>query len=1585
MGGDRGDWVEVRPRRRKVRRQAEENDHRQRDNSSFWFGRTRLHSPWQRHSPPVPLLNKQYACKSDAGVGQRVLTGSEAHKSNFADPGSETQRLEKINSQRADLVSLGSGLKRYVSFYFTNFPPLISYFNLRKGFEVCGILEDIYVASKRNVHGEVYGFVKFSNVKNVHKLTKALNEVCFGNYRVHSSLARFDRKDTADGRNIRKEKDEIKAAALEVTYSDHVKKGDNRVEGVQVGEVLVRLVDRKKLVGTTGAGEKGSQVLTGQPAKQFEKEVVPSASVFVRKYKPLTEDVQWAQDGMVATITNGEAIPVVQSRVADAGFSDLDIIPMGADKVLLRSLSAVDVATIVDGAKEFFNLIFSNRVRWNNEVVSAQRGAWVRLYGIPLHAWNENFFKLCVLDCRRYMRADNCTVEKVRLDYARILIATSALEAVNSAEKLLIDGELIEVKIIEEWGLALGDDACLFDNELDSETNYSDNEAALCDREASNNIDILVDKITTDVVAETGKGDQKILQKKGVGSQALVNHLDLANNPGKSTVISNHTGASGERPRHAAKVNQSKRTKSCPPGVDRSVGSGPWSLEWLHDHNHGDVGVIFSTKKRRKDAERSGLGQGKDVALAHKKRKDKGALRHYSIKKVSRLPREDRREVLRILNKNESRRRGTALDHRSYEVKNTCNSEEIPSLGSINNDWQNWVVMQGNDKAAVDDVWGIGQVIGVTPHSDNANRFSALGSQGVGEAEGGVQVSGGKETVHRASGGLLTMWDTSEVEVWSSTSREHVLWCHGRFLKTGEEFYLANVYAPCEMGAKQSLWNSLLGRIHLLNGERVCVCGDFNAVRSIEERRSSRAGSHSSDHIPFNQFIDDDVLIDLPLSGRKFTWYKGDGLAMSRLDRFLLSEEWCLTGPNCVQVAQLRGLSDHCPLVLEADEENWGPRPSRILKCWKDIPGYQQFVRDKWNAMQIDGWGGFVLKEKFKMIRLALKAWHAAHSQNLPGRIDSLKVRLSVLEVKGEEAILSEAKLEELHWLTSEIHSLSRRSATSQRRGNVVSSIQVDGVTTEGVQPIRQAVFEHFASHFKESDVARPGVDNLQFKRLTLLEGGSLTKPFSLEEVKTAVWDCDSFKSPGPDGINFGFIKDFWSEMQADVMRFIADFHRNWKLTKGLNSTFIALIPKVDSPQCLNDFRPISLVGSLYKILAKVLANRLRLVIGSVISESQTSFVKDRQILDGILIANEAVDEARKTKKELLLFKVDFEKAYDSVDWSYLDAVMGRMSFPVLWRKWKKECICTASASVLVNGSPTEEFPLQRGLRQGDPLSPFLFLLAAEGLNILMQAMVDRQFFSGYSFRTQNQISVSHLQFANDTHLREFNLALLGKWCWRMLVDRGGLWFRVLAARYGVERGCVREGGRNGSSWWREIVRIRDGVDGLGGRWFGEGVVRKVGDGTESYFWTDPWLGGTPLCVRFGRLFDLAVNKSSTVAEMCSLGWDTGGEACEWQRHLWAWEEEMLGECQVLLHDFILQAQLSDTWIWRLDPVSGYSVRGAYQLLTSHPSDPQDAVLDLIWHKQVPLKVSIFAWRLLRDRLPTKTNLAARGIITSEA
>jgi len=175
---------------------------------------------------------------------------------------------------------------------------------------------------------------------------------------------------------------------------------------------------------------------------------------------------------------------------------------------------------------------------------------------------------------------------------------------------------------------------------------------------------------------------------------------------------------------------------------------------------------------------------------------------------------------------------------------------------------------------------------------------------------------------------------------------------------------------------------------------------------------------------------------------------------------------------------------------------------------------------------------------------------------------------------------------------------------SSRRRHNVLCSILVDNVMVEGVQPIRNAVFSYFASHFVSLDVERPSVSNLQFHSLSMAVGRGLIKPFYVDEVKAAVWDCNNFKSPGSDGINFIFIKEFWQEMKEDILRFVSEFHHNGKLSKGINTNFIALIPKVDSSQRLNHFRHTSIVGSLYKILTKLLANILRLVISSVISDS---------------------------------------------------------------------------------------------------------------------------------------------------------------------------------------------------------------------------------------------------------------------------------------------------------------------------------------------------------------------------------------------
>jgi hypothetical protein len=142
-----------------------------------------------------------------------------------------------------------------------------------------------------------------------------------------------------------------------------------------------------------------------------------------------------------------------------------------------------------------------------------------------------------------------------------------------------------------------------------------------------------------------------------------------------------------------------------------------------------------------------------------------------------------------------------------------------------------------------------------------------------------------------------------------------------------------------------------------------------------------------------------------------------------------------------------------------------------------------------------------------------------------------------------------------MHWIkegdanSKFFHNVMR----NRQRRNAIHLVHVDGVLVEGVQNIRSTVFAHFSQHYRAVEGDRPSVAGMNFQKLSYSQAGSLVRPFSLEEVKQAVWDCASFKSPGPDGINFGFIKDFWQELKDDFMRFLVEFHRNGKLSKGLN------------------------------------------------------------------------------------------------------------------------------------------------------------------------------------------------------------------------------------------------------------------------------------------------------------------------------------------------------------------------------------------------------------------------------------------------
>ena len=180
-----------------------------------------------------------------------------------------------------------------------------------------------------------------------------------------------------------------------------------------------------------------------------------------------------------------------------------------------------------------------------------------------------------------------------------------------------------------------------------------------------------------------------------------------------------------------------------------------------------------------------------------------------------------------------------------------------------------------------------------------------------------------------------------------------------------------------------------------------------------------------------------------------------------------------------------------------------------------------------------------------------------------------------------------------------------------------------------------------------------------------------------------------------------------------------------------------------------------------------------------------------------------------------------------------------------------------------------------------------------------------------------------------------FNLSLLGKWCWRMLVEKDGLWHRVLKARYGEVWGRLKEGSSHCSTWWRSMCRIREGLGEGVGRWFANNIRHVVGDDNDTFFWHNIWVGEVPLKLKFPRLYELALNKKWSVAEAKrDIGADGGGERV-WRRHLFVWDEESVRECSILLYNTVLQDNVHDAWCWLLDLIHGYSVKGAYHYLAT--------------------------------------------------
>lgn len=191
----------------------------------------------------------------------------------------------------------------------------------------------------------------------------------------------------------------------------------------------------------------------------------------------------------------------------------------------------------------------------------------------------------------------------------------------------------------------------------------------------------------------------------------------------------------------------------------------------------------------------------------------------------------------------------------------------------------------------------------------------------------------------------------------------------------------------------------------------------------------------------------------------------------------------------------------------------------------------------------------------------------------------------------------------------------------------------------------------------------------MEFNRLFDGDAKDLIRPITMEEIKEAVWDCGSFKVPDPDGFNFLFLKNAWEILTNNFKKIIDDFCDRERLSKGVNNFFLTLIPKVEGAFSLNNFRPISLINGIYKVVAKILTKRLLRVISPLISPIQARFLVGCQLLDSVMIASETIHATKSSRQHRWCLKVDFCKVYDPECWGALLDVSKAMGFPLKWRK----------------------------------------------------------------------------------------------------------------------------------------------------------------------------------------------------------------------------------------------------------------------------------------------------------------------------
>ena len=640
---------------------------------------------------------------------------------------------------------------------------------------------------------------------------------------------------------------------------------------------------------------------------------------------------------------------------------------------------------------------------------------------------------------------------------------------------------------------------------------------------------------------------------------------------------------------------------------------------------------------------------------------------------------------------------------------------------------------------------------------------------------------------HAQLGRIWICGNPEKVSIDIIHSLDQAMLCHITVLESNISFWFSAVYASNNYMDRSILWRHLLWCEPLVGQNPWMIMGDFNTTRFSSERSGGNMVNDTAMN-DFHECLFSLELADVPFLGPLFTWMNrqaGVNFIARKLDRCLQNESSLDIFPNAFTEVLPPGLSDHCPLVTSL-RVNSVPRPRKLIpfkffNFWADHPDFIGLVKEAW-SYEVFGTPMFRLTRKLKSVKATLKAFNFRSFSGLHERVVAARQALcqaqsavlnspsnpmlrenekSCLKNYHDLAVAEEGFLKQksrVQWLKlgDQNTSFFHKAVKAHNARSALKVITMaNGSRTEDPVAIKQEAVRHFQGILCSDE---PSASRSEY--LNSLDGfrwspqhiDTLNNAISNEEIKAAIFSIDDSKAPGPDGFSSRFFKAAWGIIGIDVCAAVSSFFESGSMLREINCTVIALVPKVPNPGSMHDYRPISCCNTIYKCISKIIAARIKQCIPDIISPSQSAFVQGRSIADNVLITQDLMlNYHRDIGPPRCALKVDIMKAYDTVSWDCILSILSCMGTPTHLLKCIMSCITTPSFSISINGELAGFFASKRGLRQGDPLSSFLFILAMEAFSRSLAVAANRQ---GFQFHPRcKEINLTHLCFADDMFL----------------------------------------------------------------------------------------------------------------------------------------------------------------------------------------------------------------------------------------